>query len=196
MKYFVYALIIGLSFGCNKKVTISGRLMHDCLTPAGNQTVAIHQKTQGFIDETTTNMNGLFKFTIKTRRKNQFSLRAPDLILDGIVFDRNIDLGNVYQEPFYFNCYLTLNTDSAYTENDTIFYNCFNTSWCALPGPFTSGVVDSFYNWQSRKPPFIFSFDPVTRITIRNNFDPSKEKVIIAPVPFCTNEWIELVYNL
>jgi len=138
----------------NREVTVEGRLMSGCNTPAANTTGSFHY-TSGMSwekwAEFTTDENGYFKVK-KQIEGSTIDLYVGSEVLSDIKLSQKdyLDLGQVYIFPPSTSYYLYLEVDSAYTENDTLYYRDLGypqnggVGWSKkLPGPFVSGVIDT-----------------------------------------------------
>mgnify|MGYP005827338927 CR=1 FL=1 len=141
----------------NREVTVEGRLMSGCNTPAANTTGSFHY-TSGMSweewAEFTTDENGYFKV------KKQIEGSTIDLYVDGnsqvlrnikLSQKDHLDLGEVYTFPPSVSYYLYLEVDSAYTEFDTLTYSNGGwphdgrEPWLKIAGPFQSGIIDTVH---------------------------------------------------
>jgi len=153
----------------NREVTVEGRLMSGCNTPAANTTGSFHY-TSGMSwekwAEFTTDENGYFKV------KKQIEGSPVDLyvqgsseVLSGIKLSQkdHFDLGNVYINPFPTNFIINLDVKHPYTENDTLVMFDFNNPSAApsdvvfFVGPFESGTLDSIVNYNFSQFPISFT---------------------------------------
>jgi len=153
MKKIISLLVLILMFiSCNKDKThiLKGRLIYDCNTPVPNTEVELKTGLQNSIYRYygTSDENGYF--SIVYEKGNTGTLRInKDRILEGIPLQigKEYDLGDVYVGGTI-DLIVKLQVNNPHTENDTLFYSDLGSNdWAAkiaIPGPFTTGVVDTF----------------------------------------------------
>lgn len=182
MKYLInYIIIVVLLTACSKnnhkEVTVTGRFMQSCDTPAANKNGMIHLSGGGLLNkpstslEFTTDENGYFKVT-HDKSFSQFSVRtsANHSVLDvtSLGGDEK-ELGEVYINPFPTNFVIRLDVKNTYTENDTLVLLDFSDpdpfAQLLVSGPFQSGFIDSIKN-------FNYNIFPLKWSEIMNNGGP------------------------
>jgi len=199
----------------NREVTVEGRLMSSCNTPAANTTGSFHY-TSGMSweewAEFTTDENGYFKVR-KQIEGSTVDLYVGSEVLSGIKLSQKdyLDLGEVYTFPPSVSYYLYLEVDSAYTENDTLIYN--NHGWpedgkdklLKIPGPFQSGIIDTVHNTANiNHLPINFSDNndnnlPTRSINYRiinENTNEHPVKSVDFPTTYCVDEYIDVILKI
>lgn len=160
----------------NKEVTVTGRLMQSCDTPAANKDGIIYLSGGGLLNnpstslEFTTDENGYFK-VIHDKSFSEFSVRtsANHSVLEANISGDEKELGDVYINPFPTNFVIKLDVKNPYTENDTLVLLDFSDpdpfAQQLIAGPFQSGLIDSVKN-------FNFNIFPLKWTEIKNNEGP------------------------
>jgi hypothetical protein len=180
-KTISYIALIILFVACskneNKQVTVTGRLMQSCDTPAANKDGLIRLSGGGILAnpstslEFTTDENGYFTVT-HNESFSDFSVRTSAahsvLEVESLVGD-NKELGEVYVNPFPTNFVIKLDVQNPYTENDTLVMLNHNSSdpfdQLLIPGPFETGYIDSVSN-------YYYSVFPITWSEYNNETGP------------------------
>ena len=159
----IFVAIVTLLTACtknnNKEVTVTGRLMQTCETPAANRNGIIHLSGGGLFNnpstslEFTTDENGYFKVT-HDKSFSEFSVRtsANHSVLEASISGDEKELGEVYIFPPSARYYLYLEaTNNTYTEFDTLTYSNGGwphdgrEPWLKKAGPFSSGIIDTVH---------------------------------------------------
>lgn len=154
----------------NKEVTVTGRLMQSCDTPAANKNGIIHLSGGGLLNnpstslEFTTDENGYFK-VIHDKSFSEFSVRtsASHSVLEANISGDEKELGDVYINPFPTNFVIKLDVKNPYTENDTLMMFDFKNPNAApsdavlFAGPFVNGTLDSIVNYNFSRFPIHFT---------------------------------------
>jgi hypothetical protein len=154
----VIALLVACSKNTNQQVTVTGRLMQSCDTPAANKNGLIRLPGGGILAnpsktlEFTTDENGYFTVT-HNESFSDFSVRTSAahsvLEVESLGGDKK-ELGEVYINPFPNKFIIKLDVNNPYTENDTLVLKDFGNSdplaQRYIPGPFESGFLDSVVN--------------------------------------------------
>ena len=198
----------------NKTITIEGRLMQSCDTPAANREGSIISADglltgPGEVLFFTSDENGYFKASY-TGRVNIVSFGVSVqgggevLRVNHLEGDKK-ELGEVYINPFPTNFIIKLDVENPYTENDTLVMTDFsNPNPLAnklVAGPFTSGVLDSVINSSYNKLPISLS-DIFTHggpkhsvgVYIRSmpNYYTELKYEYFYTSPICSNEFAEV----
>jgi hypothetical protein len=153
-------LLTACSKNNNKQVTVTGRLMQSCDTPAANKDGIIRLSGGGLLNnpstslEFTTDENGYFKVT-HNEAFSDFSVRtsANHSVLEASISGDEKELGEVYINPFPTNFVIKLDVKNPYTENDTLMMFDFKNPNAApsdvvlFAGPFDNGTLDSIVNY-------------------------------------------------
>ena len=168
--------------------------MQSCDTPAANKNGIIRLPGGGILAnpstslEFTTDENGYFKVT-HNESFSDFSVRTSAshsvLEVESMGGDKK-ELGEVYVFPPSVSYFLYLEVDSAYTENDTLFYYDWNHSgngenyWTQeVPGPFSSGIIDTVHDVSNPNAlPINYDGQPVPKIKVSyhiNNYNSNKD---------------------
>ena len=149
----IVTLLIACTKNSNREVTVTGRLMQTCETPAANRNGIIHLSGGGLLNhpstslEFTTDENGYFKVT-HNKSFSEFSVRtsANHSVLEANISGDEKELGEVYINPFPTNFIIKLDVKNPYTENDTLVMKDFSSSnplaQRKIAGPFESGVLE------------------------------------------------------
>jgi hypothetical protein len=164
MKTVNILLILLLLSACKKEddkiTTIEGQLMASCDVPAANTSGFILTNDgllsgPGISLSFTTDENGHFKVSHrgKADQLNSFTVRVQGssdvLKVPGLPGDEK-NLGKIYINPFPTNFIIKLDVRNAYSENDTLVMTDYTSSNpfdnILIPGPFTSGVLDTVFN--------------------------------------------------
>jgi hypothetical protein len=156
----IVVLITACTKNNHKEVTVTGRLMQSCDTPAANKNGLIHLPGGGILSkpstklEFTTDENGYFKVT-HDKSFSTFSVRtsANHSVLDvSSLGGDEKELGEVYVFPPTARYYLTLHVNNNnYNELDTLTYSNGGfphdgrDPWLKKAGPFQSGVIDTVH---------------------------------------------------
>jgi hypothetical protein len=171
-----FVVIVFLLAACmkmaNKRVTITGRLMHSCGIPAANTTLLLieydysHKLISNEVwEEFTTNDNGYFSVRVRNNAKLRLNLKEQmKRIVSGIeVGETKLDLGEIYCKEFETNFIIKLDVLNQYTAQDTLIIEDYNeiggTSFLAnkkvkyYPGPFSSGELEVVQNYLHRSFP-------------------------------------------
>ena len=163
MKYLIRFIAIALLLAActknnNKEVTVTGRLMQSCDTPAANKNGIIHLSGGGLLNnpstslEFTTDENGYFKVT-HDKSFSEFSVRtsANHSVLEANISGDEKELGEVYIFPPSVSYYLKLEVNNnSYTNEDTLTYYDWGypqngaEHWeRKIAGPFSSEIIDT-----------------------------------------------------
>ena len=182
MKTVLYILtaVLLLFSSCikNKTITIEGRLMQSCDTPAANREGSIIAADglltgPGEILFFTSDENGYFKasYTVKANIVSfGVSVQGSGEVLrvNHLEGDKK-DLGEVYVNPFPTNFIIKLDVQNPYTENDTLVLSDYSSTGPfdvrLIAGPFESGILDSVFN-------HMFSKFPVNFFQLNDNSGP------------------------
>jgi hypothetical protein len=132
--------------------------MSGCNTPAANKEGSIRTydalSGPGLVLYFITDDNGYFKINHNEKGSiSKFYVNvegASDVLRVHYYPEDHKKLGDVYIFPPSASYYLYLDVDSAYTENDTLYYRDLGypqnggNGWSKkLPGPFVSGIIDT-----------------------------------------------------
>ena len=212
MKTVLYILtaVLLLFSSCikNKTITIEGRLMQSCDTPAANREGSIVGNSglltgPGEILFFTSDENGYFKASY-TGRVNIVSFGVSvqgggEVLRVNHLEGEKKDLGEVYIFPPSVSYYLYLDVDSSYTSSDTLHYlnggspNNGEPSYVKLAGPFSNGVIDtvaSSINMSAIPLTYNSSLIPKGRLVYYiNEYDPITAKEVSFPTPHCQEEY-------
>ena len=202
MKTTISLLTILLLFSAcdkNKTYILKGRLIYNCGIPVSNQDL-VELKTEGEFHTTTTDSNGYFTFTYK---KGSFGVLRinKDKILIGIPLQTSpeLDLGDVYVGGTI-DLIVKLQVNNPHTENDTLLIFDLEsndyTKQIAIPGPFTTGVIDTFIDGYFPNFPIFYGKSP--RLSYRHSFIPYTPDGAVYTdinVSFCDMNEITLVID-
>jgi hypothetical protein len=145
-------------FSCikNKTTTIEGILMASCDTPAANTSGIIKTDdgvaSDGVSLSFTTDENGYFKVSHTGKEIGNFRVIAGggEALSVWNLPGWEKDLGKVYINPFPTNFIIKLDVRNPYSANDTLVIRDFSSSnplaQKSIPGPFSSGFLDSIVN--------------------------------------------------
>ena len=200
IKLFGLSIVVLFLFACGKKdpYILKGRLIYDCGTPVANLD-KVELKTDGHEFLTTTSdENGYFSFAVT--KGNRGTLRInKDRILEQIPLygGKEKDLGDVYVGGTI-DLIVKLQVNNPHTANDTlIFWDLESndpTAKIALPGPFTTGIVDTFIDGYFPNFPVIYGESP--RLGFGHYFHPYTDIVYTdVNVSFCDMNEITLVID-
>ena len=199
-----------------KEVSVTGRLMESCDTPAANKDGIIRLSGGGFLNkpstslEFTTDENGYFKVT-HNEAFSAFSVRtsANHSVLEASISGDEKELGEVYIFPPSVSYYLYLDVSNAFTESDTLVYN--NHGWpqdgrdklLKIAGPFQSGIVDTVY-MATNMNHLPIDFNNMININlpertinyriINENTNDHPVKSVDFPTSYCVEEFIDVTF--
>lgn len=201
----IVTLLIACTKNSNKEVTVTGRLMQSCDTPAANKNGIIHLSGGGLLNhpstslEFTTDENGYFKVT-HNKSFSEFSVRtsANHSVLEANISGDEKELGEVYIFPPSVSYYLTLKVNnSTYTDQDTLTYYDWGypqngaEHWVKRKaGPFTDGIIDTVslaINLNGL--PISFSSDNSPRLRIDYGVITWNQNFVYIPTPHCQEDY-------
>jgi hypothetical protein len=216
---FSFIFIVFIALSCNKPassklITIEGQLMSSCDVPAANKSGSIRTNDglltgSGLSLDFTTDENGYFKIQYSgTENLDNFTVRvqgSSDVLKVTNLGGNNKDLGKVYINPFPTNFIIKLDVQNPYTENDTLVMLDFDNpdpfANKLIPGPFSTGYLDSVFNYSFTKFPIHFSdllngTGPIGGVSFRirslpNNIGNSTP-VYFKHAPICSGEFAEV----
>ena len=152
---FVVLLLVSCEKSKNKSLTIEGRLMSGCNTPAANKEGSIRTydalSGPGIVLDFITDDNGYFKISHNEKGSiSKFYVNVEggsDVLRVHYYPEDHKKLGDIYINPFPTNFIINLDVQNPYTENDTLVMLNHNSSdpfdQLLIPGPFESGFIDS-----------------------------------------------------
>jgi hypothetical protein len=200
----IVTLLIACTKNSNREVTVTGRLMQTCETPAANRNGIIHLSGGGLLNhpstslEFTTDENGYFKVT-HNRRFSEFSVRtsANHSVLEASISGDEKELGEVYIFHPNTRFLINLKVHNQYTEQDTLLYPDYNSSsgfgWRKVPGPFSNGIIDTVHNsFNSSAMPINFNDTEPPQARFRyyiNEPIHANEKITKFPTPHCQEDY-------
>ncbi len=209
----ISVLLVACSKNANKQVTVTGRLMQSCDTPAANKDGIIRLPGGGILSKPatslafTTDENGYFEVT-HNESFSDFSVRTSAahsvLEVESLGGDKK-ELGEVYINPFPTNFIIHLDIKNPYTENDTLvmmdYGNPDPLAQRYIPGPFECGFLDSVVNQSYTS--FPLKWDQISdgstpeysigfHFRDENGWDGTKEKVVFNITPICSGEFTDV----
>jgi len=200
IKIFGLSIVVLLLFACGKKdpYIIKGRLIYDCGIPVANLD-NVELKTDGkeFLT-TTSDENGYFSFAVTKGNRGHLRINKDEILsLIPLYGGKEKDLGDVYVGGTI-DLIVKLQVNNPHTANDTLFYWDLEsndpTAKIALPGPFTTGVVDTFIDGYFPNFPIFYGKSPRLDFAYYySNYDGGHYSEI--DVSFCDMNEITLVID-
>ena len=210
---FVVLLLVSCEKSKNKSLTIEGRLMSGCNTPAANKEGSIRTydalSGPGIVLDFITDDNGYFKISHNEKGSiSKFYVNVEggsDVLRVHYYPEDHKKLGDIYINPFPTNFIISLDVQNSYTSNDTLAIRDYSSSdpfaQRLIPGPFTNGFLDSVVN-------DYYNLFPISRSSVTNGNTPThsvifylrslpnyigdKQKESFSIAPICSGEFAEV----
>ena len=200
---FYISFFILLLPSCKNKgpYVLKGRLMANCGVPGANKEIIIYQDIDMFnnggyiLNDVYSDENGYFEieYTPDNGSNLELGVSGAGSVLEFIPSHKNLDLGDVYYGSIPTNFVIRLDVKEPYSQNDTLVFRDFHSNnildQVRIPGPFSSGIIDTVVDIGFSKYPIFYNQTPEQGFPFRISSDSSGSHWVYFDVDLCNSSY-------